>query len=446
MTDAADAPAEATVDADGRLVRAEGRLLSLIVDAGGSPGEPLVVPQLAAMARLARRLRMPVAREVVAAQRDRDLHLWVRAEPDGEVVRLRAEDWRERAAPRGSVADAAPAMTGERWRCDAALIMRNLPFALAARLGDAAGRPLTNLFALLPDDTGRVPLLAALAAQRAFEHQAAELRAPGGGRCVLAAVPVIDGAGAFNGFSGTVAFEGAAPAPTPSAAPSVPGDPGFGGRLDRALRDPLRRILLDAEALDAQGEPAAGQPYAGYAADIASAGRHLLALIDDLIDVEALEAPGYLPGRAVIDLAELAMRAATMLRPRAAEKGMVVTAPGPGERLPARGDRRRVLQVLMNLAENAVRYAPERSAVAIQLEPGPGVARVVVADEGPGIPADDQERIFEKFERLNHAEPGGAGLGLHIARRLARAMGGDVAVDSAPGRGARFVLTLPAAE
>ena len=69
----------------------------------------------------------------------------------------------------------------------------------------------------------------------------------------------------------------------------------------------------------------------------------------------------------------------------------------------------------------------------------------IVADQGRGIAVADQARVFEKFERIDPSEPGGSGLGLYIARRLARAMGGDLTVDSAPGAGARFVLSLPAA-
>ena len=73
------------------------------------------------------------------------------------------------------------------------------------------------------------------------------------------------------------------------------------------------------------------------------------------------------------------------------------------------------------------------------------MAVAIVADQGKGIALEDQERIFEKFARVDPDEPGGSGLGLYISRRLARAMGGDVTVDSAPGQGARFVLTLPLA-
>ena len=68
---------------------------------------------------------------------------------------------------------------------------------------------------------------------------------------------------------------------------------------------------------------------------------------------------------------------------------------------------------------------------------------VLVADQGKGIAVEDQERIFAKFERVDTSEAGGSGLGLYIARRLARAMGGDLTVDSAPGMGARFILSLP---
>jgi len=81
--------------------------------------------------------------------------------------------------------------------------------------------------------------------------------------------------------------------------------------------------------------------------------------------------------------------------------------------------------------------------VWIRVEREADICAVIVADQGKGIAHADQERIFEKFERVDPREPGGSGLGLYIARRLARAMGGDVTVDSAPGQGARFVFTLP---
>jgi len=97
----------------------------------------------------------------------------------------------------------------------------------------------------------------------------------------------------------------------------------------------------------------------------------------------------------------------------------------------------------VNLIGNAVRYAPPGTTVAVTATAQDGVAAVTVADRGKGIALQDQARVFEKFERVDPAEPGGSGLGLYIARRLARAMGGDIILDSAPGEGARFTLALP---
>ena len=110
--------------------------------------------------------------------------------------------------------------------------------------------------------------------------------------------------------------------------------------------------------------------------------------------------------------------------------------------MPAVGDFGRVLQILVNLIGNAVRYSPEESAVWVRSEIEGDAAVIIVADQGKGIALDDQQRIFEKFERVDPREPGGSGLGLYISRRLARAMGGDITVDSAAGQGARFILTL----
>jgi signal transduction histidine kinase len=120
-----------------------------------------------------------------------------------------------------------------------------------------------------------------------------------------------------------------------------------------------------------------------------------------------------------------------------------IDAPGPAETLPATGDFTRTLQILMNLIANAVRYTPDGGQVWVRTEEEGDLAALIVADQGKGIAEEDQDRIFDKFERVDPSEPGGTGLGLYIARRLARAMGGDISVDSAPGQGARFTFTLP---
>jgi signal transduction histidine kinase len=108
------------------------------------------------------------------------------------------------------------------------------------------------------------------------------------------------------------------------------------------------------------------------------------------------------------------------------------------------GQERAVIQIIVNLVGNAVRYSPAGKTVRLSFARTNGTASVTVSDEGSGVAAADQQRIFERFERAEPREEG-AGLGLAISRRLARSMGGDVTLDSAPGEGARFTLTLPRA-
>src|SRR6185503_18173247 len=98
------------------------------------------------------------------------------------------------------------------------------------------------------------------------------------------------------------------------------------------------------------------------------------------------------------------------------------------------GEFKRALQVVMNLLTNAIRHSPDGGQVWVRTDREGDLGALVVADQGRGIAPEDQARIFEKFERLDPADGAGTGLGLYIARRLARAMGGDLAVDSAPGR------------
>ena len=117
--------------------------------------------------------------------------------------------------------------------------------------------------------------------------------------------------------------------------------------------------------------------------------------------------------------------------------------PGEDAHLPAVAEFRRVLQVLLNLIGNAIRYTTENTPVKVTLERAGSRARVIVSDGGQGLSPEEQARVFEKFERLGRSGDGGSGLGLYISRRLARAMGGDLTVESEPGKGARFVLEVP---
>nr|MDQ2879402.1 HAMP domain-containing histidine kinase [Pseudomonadota bacterium] len=276
-----------------------------------------------------------------------------------------------------------------------------------------------------------------------FDGQQATIRASG--KFVrLAASPRTDDSGAFAGFLGAAHSVEEAPAAATPIMPKVDeATAAFAARLDAALRAPLDRIIANADSINEHQDAALDDHYAGYAADIASAGRHLMGLVDDLVDLQAIERPGFVVAHEAIDLADVARRAATLLGVRATDAKVAIDKPAPGDAVPASGEFRRALQVLVNLIGNAVRYSPAGSTVLIHAEREGDVAAVLVADQGKGIAIEDQARIFDKFERVDPGEAGGSGLGLYIARRLARAMGGDITVDSAPGEGARFLFTLP---
>jgi signal transduction histidine kinase len=149
-----------------------------------------------------------------------------------------------------------------------------------------------------------------------------------------------------------------------------------------------------------------------------------------------------------MDWAELAREVVERFGATLSTAGIEVRFEGL-ERAPVRADRFRLEQVLTNLITNAVRYAP-RAPVVIRLEriagsgENQGGTRLVFSDRGPGIAAENQERVFQRFERLISAvEISGMGLGLYIVREIMRAHGGTIRVEAEPGGGARFVAELP---
>jgi signal transduction histidine kinase len=309
------------------------------------------------------------------------------------------------------------------------------------------GQSLTRLFKLAENEDGEMPLVQAVAARKPFDAQPAELRLGDGTRLLLSGKPMRDEDGVFTGYMGR------AEELVESEAEDAEGDEDaslssliedLSGRIGAALKEPLDLIIANADSIRSQTDGPLRNGYANYASDIAEAGRHLVGLVNDLIEVQTIEKTDFQPVIEDIDLADVARRAAGLLAVRAAESGVRLDRPAEDEVIPARGDFRRALQVLVNLIGNGIRYSPPEGMIWIRAEQEGGNAAVIVADQGHGIAPEDQERIFEKFERLDPTEAGGSGLGLYISRTLARAMGGDILVDSALGQGARFIFTLPA--
>ncbi len=178
-----------------------------------------------------------------------------------------------------------------------------------------------------------------------------------------------------------------------------------------------------------------------------------LRLIEDVLELARAEA-GQLQFRVgSLDIAEVAAEVTEEYRAQAEAAGMEVSIEIAAALPPVRSDAARVQQIVGNLISNAVKYAGSGGAVGIRVEAGPrwpaqrvnDWVRIDVWDRGPGIPADSLERVFDEFTRLQPDGKDGAGLGLAISRRLARALGGDLTVESIPGEGATFILWLPAA-
>lgn len=432
------------VDKSGRLVSADAQLEKLQREAGSDVGKVLALPQIAAIADLARKLGIPVSRPAIAASNEHDIEIWVNATPEGDEIALSLEGWTERAAaaPRlatllGNSGEVSSPASPREWAADEELRLISISPELAEDLSidpaEAAGQPLTRLFRLEEDDAGEMPLISALAARRGFSGQRTRSRSEDRKGVTLDGEVVTGTDGGFAGFRGTARADEPA---TPVAVPESGRTSAFDHALDEALRSPLDRIIESAERIVERADGPLRSDYASYGNDIAAAARHLLSVIQSM-SADATD------GHRSIDLSQVAADALVMLEARAEQRGIKLDA-GTAEPLLASGEHRAVIQILVNLMGNAVRHSPEGGTVHLEFGRGAGTASVTVSDQGPGIDEADQQRIFERFERADE-QSDGAGLGLAISRRLARSMGGDVTLQSAPGEGARFTLTLPAA-
>jgi signal transduction histidine kinase len=167
-------------------------------------------------------------------------------------------------------------------------------------------------------------------------------------------------------------------------------------------------------------------------------------LVGDLLELSRLESSTLDLAIEPFSIAEAGSHVAAALLPIAIQRGITLTTALPPKMRVAVGDRRRVEQIVTNLAANALKFTPSGGTVQIEARVDGLVAIVIVRDDGAGIPAEDQARIFERFHRLaGHDRITGTGLGLPIARDLAQRMDGDLGVASVTDAGSAFVLALP---
>ena len=459
MADSGKVIAAAQTDAAGHLLHADEPLASLQARCGGViPGE-IAIPELREIVAKAREYGFRLARLISAHDGADRIKAWVEIEPSADTslgVKIIVRSWQASPLP----ADDPVQLVQRKDGVDRALaeLVAELDegqriLAVQASAPDLAdlertmqtgqGRPWTD-FVTIQGSSHQQPLhwrlldgamLEVTGSQRPWRvsllARADPGQAPKGFELLLTSdqpMPPV---------ARPVAVAGVRHMPSNSQ--------GLVGRdVAPVLRQPIARIIANAETIRTRLAGPLAEEYSRYAADIAAAGQHLLALVDDLADLEIVESEEFNTAPDRIDLADVARRAAGILAVRAAERGITIDAPRDGETMPAIAEFRRVLQILLNLVGNAINYAPNDSQVWIRLAGEGARARVIVADQGPGMSDVQQARVFEKFERLGRSDAAGSGLGLYISRRLARAMSGELTVESAPGQGARFTLDVPA--
>jgi len=221
----------------------------------------------------------------------------------------------------------------------------------------------------------------------------------------------------------------------------------FTADASHELKTPLAalRVAIDV----ALSRERTGEEYRRSLAALSEAVERLTGVVDDLLLLARADA-GSLPlEREPLRLDELVADVAAALEPLAEARGVRLAAETPAA-VTVAGDERWLRQMLYNLIDNAIKYSGDRGAVRVGLESQDGTARVSVADTGPGIPEEEQGRLFERFYRADQSRArgtvggiGGAGLGLSIALWVARSHGGDIEVESRPGAGSTFWVVLP---
>jgi signal transduction histidine kinase len=217
----------------------------------------------------------------------------------------------------------------------------------------------------------------------------------------------------------------------------------FVANVSHELKTPLTTIRLYADLL-AQGRVRDEAKRVAYLETIGHETQRLGRLVGNVLDFSRLEQGKKKYERVEFDLAAELRRLVEVHGPRLADAGLVASVDSP-ESLPVVTDRDAVEQIVLNLLENACKYAADGGEVLLSVKKTESGTRVIVADRGPGVPEGQSERIFEKFHRVDDrltAEKGGAGLGLSIARQLARGLGGDLVCRAREGGGAEFTLTI----
>jgi signal transduction histidine kinase len=220
----------------------------------------------------------------------------------------------------------------------------------------------------------------------------------------------------------------------------------FLANMSHELRTPLNAVIGFSEVLLERMFGDINEKQEEYLTDILSSGRHLLSLINDILDLSKIEA-----GRMELDVTEFDLpmaidNALTLVRERAARRGLTLSEDVDEHLGPFRGDQRKIKQILLNLLSNAVKFTPEGGRVGVRAILKGDAVEISVADTGVGIAPEDQEAVFEEFRQVGTdvaKKHEGTGLGLALTRRFVELHGGSIWVESAVGAGSTFTFALP---
>jgi signal transduction histidine kinase len=216
--------------------------------------------------------------------------------------------------------------------------------------------------------------------------------------------------------------------------------------MSHELRTPMNAILGFSEVLADGMFGEINDKQAEYLRDILESGRHLLSLINDILDLSKIEAGRMELEPDDFDLPSAIDNALTLVRERAGRRSIVLGREIDGRVGMIRGDERKVKQVVLNLLSNAIKFTPEGGRIDVRAGVNEGMVEVSVTDTGVGIAPEDQETVFEEFRQVGTADKKveGTGLGLALSRKFVELHGGRIWVKSEVGQGSTFTFTLPA--
>ena len=220
----------------------------------------------------------------------------------------------------------------------------------------------------------------------------------------------------------------------------------FLANMSHELRTPLNAIIGFSEVLVEKMFGEVNDKQLDYLKDIHSSGKHLLSLINDILDLSKIEA-----GRMELDISDFDLRSAlenamTLVKERAQRNGIRLSLEVDRSLGVLHGDERKLKQILLNLLSNAVKFTPEGGKVDVAARPGVDAVEISVSDTGVGITAEDQKVVFEEFKQVGSdytRKAEGTGLGLALTKRFVELHGGNIRLESIPGKGSTFTFTIP---